>query len=145
MLGERFTAYLKFKGLSQKKVSSLSGVTESTLSRFLSGGVITSDKLARILMVCPDLSLEWFFFGVGEMIRKTDGDRFVNSGMYAGAEVLTDQSVNIKDSRGVNVSHGLDEHYFRALAEKDRIIVEKDRTISERDRTIRDLLSKLKD
>ena len=140
-MGTRLTAYLRHKRLPQKKIAELSGVSKATVSRFCGGGVIASDKLARILRQCDDLSLEWFFFGTGEMLRSRNADVMVNNGVYAGADVVTDNSVHVANARGVNVTqHGQGSNYQVLLAEKDRLLVEKDKIISDRDETIRELL-----
>ncbi len=142
-MGDRFSEYLRFKGFSQKKVSDLSSVSESTVSRFCSGGIISSDNLVRLLKVCPDLSPDWLLLGVGLMIRCGQGEMKVNSGPFAGDEVVSDKSILVKNARDVMVSHGVDEYYLNLLAEKERIIHDKDVTISERDATICELLHAL--
>ena len=63
---------------------------------FCSGGAITSDRLQRILHVCDDLSLEWFFFGTGDMFRSRGGDTTYNYGKYAGADIVRDKGVMVK-------------------------------------------------
>lgn len=138
-MGSRFLEYLRIKGLSQKKICQLSSVSESLLSRFCSGGAITSDRLQRILHVCDDLSLEWFFFGTGDMFRSRGGDTTYNYGKYAGADIVRDKGVMVKSDNvhlGTNPSDDL-------ISEKDRIILEKDKIISERDKTIGELLKML--
>ena len=142
-MGGRFSEYLRFKGFSQKKVSDLSSVSEATVSRFCSGGIISSDNLVRLLKVCPDLSPDWLLLGVGSMIRSGQGETKVNSGPFAGDEVVSDKSILVKNARDVMVSHGVDEYYLNLLGEKERIIHDKDVTISERDATICELLHAL--
>ena len=65
-MNERFLRYLRFKKLSQKKLCELSSVPQATVSRFCNGNGIMSDALLKMLQVCDDLSLEWFFYGTGE-------------------------------------------------------------------------------
>lgn len=142
-MNERFSQYLRIKGLSMRRLSELSGVSVSVISRFCGGSSISTDKLLRLLQVCDDLSLEWLFYSTGEMIRKCDGAT-VNVGSFAGADVAQDNSVVVKNSNGVNVNPSSKENSL-ALVEKDRIILEKDRIISERDATIQELLKKLLD
>ena len=141
-MGERLAEYLRFKGISQKKISKLSCVSESTISRFCAGGIITSDKLLRLLQVCDDLSLEWFFYETGEMIRRRGGDVTNNFGMYAGS--VSGSSTNIHGSRNVRVNAVCDLRYSEMVMEKDRIILEKDKVIGERDATISRLLEGLR-
>lgn len=142
-MGERFYLYLRYKGLTQKQVSELSGIVESVISRFCHGGIITSDKLQRLLDVCDDLSLEWLFYNSGEMIRKCDGNITYNMGAFAGADVVTDGSTQVKNCPGAKVGARQIKDYVAALDEKDRIISEKDAIISERDRTIGELQKRL--
>ena len=139
-MNERFLRYLRFKKLSQKKLCELSSVPQATVSRFCNGNAIMSDALLRLLQVCDDLSLEWFFYGTGEMIRSRCGNSVTNNyGAYAGADVVNDKGVLVKDSRGVRVSPAGDIELMGIIAEKDRIILQKDTLISERDRTISEL------
>ena len=117
---ERFLLYIRTKGLTQKRLSELSGVSTSMISRFCAGSPISSDKLVSLLHVCDDLSLDWLFFSCGAMLREAS----FGSGMG-------------KDAAG-------DDGYFSSLiAEKDRIIAQKDRVIQERDETIRRLYERL--
>lgn len=141
-MNERFADYLRFKKLSQRKISELSGVAESTVSRFCGGGVISSEKLQKILWACEDLSLEWFFYGTGEMLR-SQKTSMTNIGAFAGAEVLTDKAVMVKYSKGVRLDGPVSKEILAFLAEKDRIILEKDKVISERDGTIMELYNLL--
>lgn len=126
----RFVIYLKSKGLSQKEISELSCVSAATVSRFCSGSPISSDKLLRLLQVCDDLSLEWLFFGTGDMVRSRTCDSYTfNMGSFSGSDISHDHSVNIRSSPGAQVG---------ALSRKDvdLLLAEKDRVISERDATI---------
>lgn len=140
-MGGRFLEYLKKKGISQRKISQLSCVSESLVSRFCAGGVVSSDKLQRILLACDDLSLEWLFYGSGEMLRGRGGDVTNNYGKYAGADIVHDKGVVLKNAGGIHVESN--EIFRQLLSEKDRIILEKDKVISERDRTIRELIGML--
>lgn len=134
-MNERFLQYIRLKGLSQRRLSDLSCVSVSTISRFCSGGTISSDKLQKLLQVCDDLSLEWLFFDSGSMMRSRGG-MTVNMGAYAGADVLNDESVTVRDSSGVHVERSASGVRSEALAAKDAVIAERDRVISERDATI---------
>lgn len=138
-MNTRFSQYLHVKGLSQAKLSDLSSVSTATISRFLNGGNMSSNKLQRILQVCDDLSLEWLFFGSGEMLRQPRVTT-INMGAFAGADVSTGESVMVKNSSGVKVLKGHNKDILFMLAEKDRIISAKDDVISQRDGTINRLL-----
>ena len=126
----RFVVYLKSKGLSQKEISELSCVSAATVSRFCSGSPITSDKLLRLLQVCDDLSLEWLFFGTGDMVRSRSCDSYTfNMGSYSGSDISNDHSVNIRSSPGAQVGALTRKDVDLLLAEKDRVISERDVTI----------------
>lgn len=144
MIHERFNAYLQAKGFTQRSISKLSCVNVATVNRFCSGNSIGSDSLVKILQVCDDLSLDFLFYGTGEMLRKFGGGGNVtnNYGAYAGADFQADDSVFVGGSKNVRFQMG---GYFKdlvkALADKDSVIAQRDRTISERDLHIRELLS----
>lgn len=127
-MGGRFLKYLQATGRTQLSLSRETGVAASILSRFCSGGVITSDNLCRLVEGCPDLSLDWLFFGSGPMLRSA-----------SCPDVVSDGSVLVKDANGVTVSNGPGGVLIDAIQEKDRVISEKDRVISERDITIQRL------
>ena len=140
---DRFVKYLRFKDITQKKLSELSSVTESAISRFCKGGNISSDKFLKLLQCCEDLSLEWLFYGTGEMIRSCNNSITNNYGAFSGSDIVTDDSVLVKNSKDVRVNTPKDKSYINLIAQKDRIIAEKDRIISERDKTIQHLYSLL--
>ena len=142
-MNERFSTYLHFKRLSQKRLSELSSVGQAVISRFCNGNAITSDKLLRLLQVCDDLSLEWLFYGSGEMIRSCPSQTTINMGAFAGADVVGDGGVQVKNANGVNVSQGPDKRYLDIISDKDKIISEKDRIIMEKDAVIQQLLKRL--
>ena len=126
----RFVVYLKSKGLSQKEISELSCVSAATVSRFCSGSPISSDKLLRLLQVCDDLSLEWLFFGTGDMVRSRSCDSYTfNMGSFSGSDISHDHSVNIRSSPGAQVGALSRTDVDLLLAEKDRVISERDATI----------------
>ena len=132
------------KNLSQKKISDLSCVSTSTVSRFCQGESIGSFFLQKILHVCDDLSLEWLFYGSGEMFRSREGGVVNNYGAFAGSDFISDGGVQVKNSTGVTVGKPVRQDVDALLREKDALILEKDRVISERDNTIRELLLRIK-
>ncbi len=138
-MGGRFFEYLRIKGISQKKLSELSHVSPSLVSRFCSGGNISSDNLQKLLFACDDLSLYWLFFGTGDMFRSREGVT-VNMGSFAGAEMATNDSLIVKNSSGARVQKSsTDRALVESLMKKDELIAEKDRIISQRDETISNL------
>jgi len=125
----RLVEYLSFKGLTQARLAELAGISSATVSRFCSGKPISSDNLLRILRVCDDLSLRWFFFGTGEMIFKGAGVT-VNMGAGSAADFASGDGVMIKNSKGVNVGRGHDQRIYELLLEKEKLISERDAVIS---------------
>ena len=125
--------------MGQQELASESGVSQATISRFCSGGAITSDKLLRLLHVCDDLSLYWLFFGTGEMFRKDCNNTVINMGAFAGSKVDSEDSVILGDSSGSDVSRQDSDRLLVLLTRKDEIIAKKDVIISERDETIKHL------
>lgn len=127
----RFLQYLRVKGISQRSLSELSHVSTSTVSRFCAGQPIGSDKLFSLLQVCDDLSLEWLFFGIGEMFRGKDSGS-VNIGQFAGSDMSSDNSVRVINSRGARVvtPKNRDSDLLELLQEKDAVISDRDQTIS---------------
>lgn len=142
-MNERFLRYIRSKGLSQNKIADLSCLAASVVNRFCRGASISSDNLLRILQVCDDLSLEWFFFGTGDMIKKHDMIN-INMSPFAGADIANGHATVVHGSSRVKVSEEAAARDFLAeLAAKDRVIAERDAVIQERDRTISELNSLL--
>ena len=120
-------------------MAELSGVSVTVVNRFCSGEVIGSDKLLRMLQVCDDLSLEWLFYGTGEMIRKC-GDVTVNVGDFAGVEMNGAEPMVVSRSPGSVVErNGIRVDYEELLRRKDEVIEQKDNIISKRDEMISEL------
>lgn len=131
-MGERFRLYLRLKGITYRTLAEISGISISIISRFCSGGSINSDGLQKILEACPDLNLEWLFFGRGVMIRES-------------GDIVSDHSLLVKNAIGVRAEVAVPETFLKALEEKDKLIVEKDRAIRERDELILSLHRRLLD
>lgn len=134
----RFLQYIRLKGFSQRRISELSKVSVSSVSRFCSGQPISSDKLVKLLRICEDLSLEWLFYGSGDMLLNSGVSQF-GLGAFVGAGVVAEDSSFVSDSPGAHVVLTPSIAVNRALAEKDRIIAERDLVISRRDQTILEL------
>lgn len=91
-MNTRLSIYLSVKHITQTRLATITGVSKSTLSHFLTGRPITSDKLLRIIQTCEDISLEWLFFGVGTMIK---GD---NDGAYLQTQISEkDRIISARD------------------------------------------------
>ena len=144
-MNKRFVTYLKAKGISQKEISDLSSVSAATVSRFCAGSPILSDKLLRLLQVCDDLSLDWLFFGTGDMIRSRSCASYTfNMGSYSGSEISHDHSVNIRSSPGAQVGALSRKDVDLQLAEKDRVISDRDMTIGKLNAYILQLIEERK-
>ena len=131
MMHKRFSQYLRLKGVSYRSLAELSCVSLSSISRFCTGTPISSDKLLKLLQCCDDLSLEWLFYGTGEMIRAGKNNNTFNVGAFAGSEISSGDSVFVKNATGVHVERGESRTLLELVAEKDRIISERDATITE--------------
>lgn len=138
----RFKQYLAVRGLSQRGLSRMAGVGASTVSRLCLGEPILTDSFLRILSVCRDLSLEWLFYGCGDMFSSGNA----GTGAVTGP---SKESVVVNNSHGVNVSGNLsDRTLLEVLAHRDRTITERDRVITELDEAIlhlHDLLSRMEE
>lgn len=62
---EKIIQYLRFKGVSQRKFSLKTGLSEGFLR---SGKDIGLDKVPKIRDNYPDLNMNWLIFDEGEMI-----------------------------------------------------------------------------
>lgn len=138
---KRFSEYLRLKNVSFRHLAMLTGINTSVISRFCSGGNISSEKLLRLIEACDDLSLEWLFFGSGRMIRSHGDTITYNNGQYAGADVATKGGVLVRGSDKVSVGGGNDKDAL--ISERDRTISQRDALIAEKDALIRDLLDRL--
>lgn len=127
---KRFSQYLRLKGVSYRSLAELSCVSLSSISRFCTGTPISSDKLLKLLQCCDDLSLEWLFYGSGDMLRAGKNNMY-NVGAFAGSEISSGDSVFVKNASGVHVERGESRTLLELIAEKDRIISERDATITE--------------
>ena len=67
-LGERFTKYLKYKGLGINKTAKIVAMSGSQISNITSGKVFGADKMFIILNTFIDLDANYLFRGKGEMI-----------------------------------------------------------------------------
>ena len=132
----RFKQYLGVKMISQKDIAMAAGLTEGQVS-------ISLENFRKILFVCQDLSLEYFFYGTGPVIKPSCPENSGNSinnvtHNYSGSASLS--KMNIHQESG---AHGVEtERLLALISEKDKLISAKDETITKRDETI-SRLSKL--
>jgi len=68
---ERVLQYLNFKGVSNYRFYKVTGLSNGMLDK---KGAIGSDKCELIISYYPDMSLEWFLTGKGEMLIANDTD-----------------------------------------------------------------------
>lgn len=74
ILGERFSKYLKYKGLGVNKAGSIVGETGGQISNITSGKNFGCDKMYNILNIFKDLDANFLFRGTGEMV--VDGNPY---------------------------------------------------------------------
>ena len=68
MIVDRIVQYLERKGIKISAFEKEIGLGNTTLSKaYKTGGSIGSDKIEKILSLCPDLSPLWLVTGEGEM------------------------------------------------------------------------------
>lgn len=144
-MNKRFKKYLGLRQITQKEMASLSGVSEMQISRFCNNNIITVKTLLKLLSACDDLSLDYLFFGYGEVLKQKDGDITVNYGSIHNSrnESIGDNSIVVKNSSKNNFPSAEYINLHQLLNEKEKLIAEKDRIISERDATIGRLLASL--
>ena len=139
----RFKQYLGVKMISQKDIAMATGLTEGQVSRFCKNGTISLENFKKILFVCQDLSLEYFFYGTGPVIKPSCPEKSGNSinnvtHNYSGSASLSKMDIHQESG-----THGVEtENLLALISEKDKLIAAKDDTITKRDETI-SRLSKL--
>lgn len=76
MVLERLKKYIDTKGVSIAALEKAAGMSNAALRKTIqSGKGIGTDKLEKILSVCPDLSAEWLLRGEGDMLRNREVSR----------------------------------------------------------------------
>lgn len=68
ILGERFSKYLKYKGLGVNKAGGIVGETGGQISNITSGKNFGCDKMFNILNIFKDLDANYLFRGTGQMV-----------------------------------------------------------------------------
>lgn len=68
---ERLLAFIKAKGLSQRKFELSVGLSNGYVNNISKG--IGAEKLQRIVEKYPDINQSWLMTGEGEMLLPTDG------------------------------------------------------------------------
>lgn len=64
---ERIREFIKYKGISIRDFERLCGLSNSYINNIKA--TILPDKLEKIALQCPDLSLGWLLSGEGHMIK----------------------------------------------------------------------------
>lgn len=143
-MNKRFKKYLGLRQITQKEMASLSGVSEMQISRFCNNNIITVKTLLKLLSACDDLSLDYLFFGYGEVLKQKAGDITVNYGsIHNSRNEGAGDKVVVRNSSKNNFPSAECINLHQLLNEKEKLIAEKDRIISERDATIGRLLASL--
>lgn len=125
MIHIRFKQYLGIKMLSQKEIARLSGLTENQVSRFCKDGNMTVDNLQKLLQVCNDISLEFLFFGDGDVLKKMSNSTSTES-----------DSKNMDNKDLQFVPRDTARSMCWALSERDDTIGSRDNALTKRDATI---------
>lgn len=118
----------------------MSGLSEMQVSKFCKNGNITVKALLRLISACDDLSLDFLFFGYGEILKKKDG-MTINYGTVNNHEqndIVGNNSTVIKSTlQGGSIDS------WELILEKDRIIQENYNVISLRDASISKLIEQI--
>lgn len=127
---------LDAKNVSQYTFYKNSGVTRGILSQ--TNG-ISEENIARFLAYFPDVSAEWLFRGVGEMIRHGNDGTTINitNTKQTGAGAQMGSITNNQHALPSN-----DEFYQQQIRLKDEQIAAKDNRIAELTDTIIKLATK---
>ena len=104
-----------------KKISSKSCLLYPRLKRWACRRRFIVKTLVKLLSACDDLSLDFLFFGYGEII-KSKGNTTINY-----SDIHNDKRNIIGDT--VKTKNNPDTDMLRLLEEKDRTISERDQTI----------------
>lgn len=67
---EKILLYLDSKGVRKNEVFESIGLAPSNFKGAAKTSALGSDKLVKILTLCPDLSVDWLLFDKGEMIKR---------------------------------------------------------------------------
>lgn len=117
----KFLAYLK---IGQGKFEKNCGLSNGTVNNIKDGGV-TTQKIERIMLTYPNLSIEWLITGKGEMLKSSNplsnsatvhGDV---SGSVVGNGVLHNGNVNGDGNIVGIVPADVERQLVRAKAEID--------------------------
>lgn len=73
-MADRLKAALKYRGLSQKQFAELSGLTESSVSRYLSGERVPRTDTAIKICDILNVSLDWYVNGYCSRCRRRQDD-----------------------------------------------------------------------
>ena len=99
-MNTRLSIYLSANHITQAQLATITSVSKSTISHFLSGHPITSNNLQRIIQSCKDLSLEWLFFGVGAMLKGDYADDDIPALIAEKDRIISarDETITKKDA-----------------------------------------------
>lgn len=76
---ERVLQYADYKGIAKEKFFEKIGVTYGNFKGKAKLKALSSDTVATIVALFPDINLEWLITGKGEMIKKNEPPPVVDS------------------------------------------------------------------
>ena len=150
---ERVVKFVEFKGVTKEIFFEKIGTTSANFRGNAKNTPLNSTVIANIFTEFPDLSLEWLFTGIGEMLRN-DVQNSQNAHVAGSGNITQNQSKdtnNISNGNSIigdnikNCQNGSNKSIdtnalVKLLAEKDERIKEKDERIREKDERIKELI-----
>ena len=72
-IGRRLQLYLQHRGLTQSQATELLGTSPQVLANMAAGANVAGKTLARVAATFPELNLDWWLLGIGEMTTQAPG------------------------------------------------------------------------
>lgn len=69
---ERLLEFAKIKRIKKMEFYEIIGIDSSNFAGKMAESELSADKIARILVIFPELNPDWLLLGKGEMLRKED-------------------------------------------------------------------------
>ena len=137
---DRFTKYLKIKGINDNKATLDLGLSIGTIGKSRKEGRDLSERnVVKILNFYTDLGEVWLRTGEGEMFRSPS---VVASGNTYGDNASGNNNVTISGNNTgtlqarISALQKLIEEKDKQLAQKDELLAERDRLLSEKDKLL---------
>ena len=137
---DRFTKYLKIKGINDNKATLDLGLSIGTIGKSRKEGRDLSERnVVKILNFYTDLGEVWLRTGEGEMFRSPS---VVASGNTYGDNASGNNNVTISGNNTgtlqarISALQKLIEEKDKQLAQKDELLAEKDKQLAEKERLV---------